>query len=284
MSKAYPHRKKSRASARSSPSGTFGWMLFGILIGLFVAIFGYWKLIVAPTQQGSSLPEQTQPPHKTTAVLKKEKPAAPVVATPEFDFYTVLPKMEVAATTKEGATAKPPSPPVSATSAPATPPAAGTLAASRTPTTASPATPISATSAPATPPIQSAPASAVSTALSVVSETKAVTPAVVKQPPVEPVVASAASTPAEVKPSPPQPTASTAYVLQLGIFKNYAEADRLKAALTMSGLEVSIQPYTRNAQVYNRVIMGPYPSKAAASEQRTVLQKNNISSMVVKGS
>jgi cell division septation protein DedD len=271
----YRHRKKARTSAQSSPSSTFGWMLFGILIGLGVAIFAYWKLMVAPTQTSLS-PVQTQTTqHKTPAVLKKEKPAVAVVATPEFDFYTVLPKMEVAATTKGGVTAKPPSPPT----APAAPPVASTLAASNAPTPATPPTPLVA--APATPPIQSAPAAAPSTALAAAaSETKPAAPAVVKQPPAEPVVAAAP--PAEIKTLPPKPAASTVYALQLGIFKNYAEADRLKAALTMSGLEVYIQPYTRNAQVYNRVIMGPYPSKAAASEQRTALQKNKISSVLVK--
>jgi cell division protein FtsN len=74
------------------------------------------------------------------------------------------------------------------------------------------------------------------------------------------------------------------YVLQVGSFKNLADAEKLKANLAFLGLEASIQHITIKSQLWHRVRFGPYQSKQQLNRNQDLLKKNDINanSMEVK--
>ncbi len=74
------------------------------------------------------------------------------------------------------------------------------------------------------------------------------------------------------------------YVLQVGSFKNLADAEKLKANLAFLGLEASIQHTTIKSQLWHRVRFGPYQSKQQLNRNQDLLKKNDINanSMEVK--
>ena len=72
------------------------------------------------------------------------------------------------------------------------------------------------------------------------------------------------------------------YMLQMGSFHKYADADRLKASLALVGIEAEIQRVTVNAgEIFHRVRSGPYGRKQVNS-LRARLKSNNINSLVIK--
>ena len=74
------------------------------------------------------------------------------------------------------------------------------------------------------------------------------------------------------------------YVLQVGSFKNLADAEKLKANLAFLGLEASIQHITIKNQLWHRVRFGPYQSKQQLHRNQNLLKENDINanSMEVK--
>lgn len=74
------------------------------------------------------------------------------------------------------------------------------------------------------------------------------------------------------------------YVLQVGSFKNLADAEKLKANLAFLGLEASIQHVTIKNQLWHRVRFGPYQSKQQLHRNQNLLKENDINanSMEVK--
>jgi len=80
-------KKKAKAPA---PTPGWAWLLAGLAIGLFVALLVY-------LQDFSATPERTAP------VVERSQPAAPAAEKaeedtarkPRFDFYNLLPEMEV---------------------------------------------------------------------------------------------------------------------------------------------------------------------------------------------
>jgi cell division protein FtsN len=91
------HRRK-----RKTVSPWLG-MFAGLLIGLFAAAIVYLKLLApqTPQQQAAApafMPEATEPPAATAPtkeVKQEEKAPSPSPPKPRFDFYTILPEMEV---------------------------------------------------------------------------------------------------------------------------------------------------------------------------------------------
>jgi len=84
--------------------------------------------------------------------------------------------------------------------------------------------------------------------------------------------------------TPAAPSAnSQQYWLQIASVSNFAEADRYKAELIMSGLNASIQSYTTNNRTYNRVLMGPYATpKEAQKIQAQLKEQRQLKSIIVK--
>lgn len=81
-----------------------------------------------------------------------------------------------------------------------------------------------------------------------------------------------------------QPTAPTlSYILQVGSFKNFGEADRLKARLAFLGIEVHIEKVTLNSSdVWHRVRIGPLQSEREMNKIRGQLRSQQIEPIVLK--
>jgi len=121
MARDYKYRaRRSKKRAKLSP-----WVgvISGLAIGLFVAFLVYIKL-QAPPQPAAYYQESILPPaEQTRPAAKAPAPQPPAAPRPRFDFYTLLPEMEVVVPDEEI-----PPPPVPATrrppaSAPAAQPA-----------------------------------------------------------------------------------------------------------------------------------------------------------------
>lgn len=89
--------------------------------------------------------------------------------------------------------------------------------------------------------------------------------------------------PAPVRNAKSQPSvAKEVYMLQMGSFHNYSDADRLKASLALVGIEAEIQKVRINAgDTFHRVRSGPY-NREQVNQLRGRLKQNNISSLVIK--
>jgi len=96
-----PRDYKYRATRRRKRRPVSPWvgMGAGLLIGLFAAAIAYMKLIAPPEPQIAApafMPETPVPaaePAPPKEVKQQEKSPSP--ARPRFDFYTILPEMEV---------------------------------------------------------------------------------------------------------------------------------------------------------------------------------------------
>lgn len=86
--------QSTRRRKRKPVSPWFG-LLAGLLIGLFIALLAYLTLF-APPEDGEQVAQP--PPAVAPDSETKDKPqetAAPAPPAPRFDFYTILPEMEV---------------------------------------------------------------------------------------------------------------------------------------------------------------------------------------------
>lgn len=73
------------------------------------------------------------------------------------------------------------------------------------------------------------------------------------------------------------------YVLQVGSFKRMDEADRLKAALALIGIESSIQIVQLNeGDNWHRVRVGPFLDMARVTETRVKLKQNKFNSLLLQ--
>ena len=74
-----------------------------------------------------------------------------------------------------------------------------------------------------------------------------------------------------------------AYVLQVGSFRKYEDADSLKARLALLGLEAEIQTVSINGeQTWHRVRLGPFTERDTLGNARLRLSENNYEAMVFK--
>ncbi len=188
MAKDYKSRANPPASKKTQTPG-WVWFFAGLLVGVFATGLAWLKL-GAGTPGIASAPkvrqQQEQPVAKTE---EKEESTAPK---PRFDFYTILPEMEV-----------------------------------------------------------------------VVSETEE-----------EP--RSTPDTSAEVSDAP------RSFMVQMGSFKKFADADRLKANLALMGIEAEIQKVNVNAgEVFHRVRSAPL-TRREANKLRNRLRNQNINCLVLK--
>ncbi len=80
--------------------------------------------------------------------------------------------------------------------------------------------------------------------------------------------------------SPPTPIGK--YLVQAGSFKRRADADALKARLTLNGLQAQIELVKLNEDEYwHRVLLGPFPSEVIAAEQRLLLKTLEVDAILV---
>jgi cell division protein FtsN len=199
MAKDYKSRAHP-ASKQKKPQHKPGWVWFaaGLLVGVFVS--GLVWLKVTPSgplvsKQASTTKQQPKSPAKVEVKEEKE----PDTPKPRFDFYTILPEMEVVVPD------------------------------------------------PVDEPIKKR------------EETKEIS---------EPAVAFQ--------------DATAGYMLQMGSFRKYGDADRLKASLALVGIQAEIQRVRiKGGDVFHRVRSGPY-DRVQVNALRAKLKQKKISSLVVK--
>ncbi len=198
---ARDYKSRANPAQRNKKQQKPGWVWFvaGLLVGLFVASLVWLK--VSPS--GHAFPRQAAVSNQKDApeVAKSQEKSEPETPKPRFDFYTILPEMEV------------------------------------------------------------------------------IVPDPADEPEPETTAATAAEDSAPVK----QASAGAAsYMLQMGSFRRYADADRLKASLALVGIHAEIQRVSiKDGDVYHRVRSGPY-DRVEVNRLRAKLQQNKISSLVIK--
>jgi cell division protein FtsN len=78
-------------------------------------------------------------------------------------------------------------------------------------------------------------------------------------------------------------TQETAYILQMGSFRKYQDADRMKAKLALIGIEAEIQKVSiNNRDTFHRVRSGPYRGQRQLNAVRNLAKENNIATLVIK--
>ncbi len=73
-----------------------------------------------------------------------------------------------------------------------------------------------------------------------------------------------------------------AYMIQVGSFRSYGEADSLKAQMALLGIEADIDPVSSKGEQWLRVRVGPFTSKRELNKIRNRLHSNNINTMLVQ--
>jgi cell division protein FtsN len=88
------------------------------------------------------------------------------------------------------------------------------------------------------------------------------------------------------QPKPPEPTVELAkgeqFILQAGSFKQYEQADKLKASLALLGVEADIQKVTVDNDTWHRVRIGPFTDRNELNTVRKRLQDNDINAITLK--
>lgn len=75
---------------------------------------------------------------------------------------------------------------------------------------------------------------------------------------------------------------TASYILQAGSFKDFKDADSLRAKLALMGIESKVEKAQVGNAVWNRVKMGPYTQMTSVSTIRTRLRENGIDVIVME--
>lgn len=72
------------------------------------------------------------------------------------------------------------------------------------------------------------------------------------------------------------------YILQAGSYRNFADADRIRARLALQGVESKIQKVTVDSDTWHRVRIGPISKLADLEEIRHKLREAQIDALVIR--
>lgn len=72
------------------------------------------------------------------------------------------------------------------------------------------------------------------------------------------------------------------YYLQIAAVKNFIDADRLRAQLTLLGFNVKISAFKAGKNVLNQISVGPYSSSKLAKIDQDRLKEKHINSLLIK--
>lgn len=72
------------------------------------------------------------------------------------------------------------------------------------------------------------------------------------------------------------------YVLQVGSYRNFADADRVRAKLAIQGVESNIQKIAIDDDVWHRVRIGPINNLNKLEDTRRKLREVQIDALVIK--
>lgn len=75
---------------------------------------------------------------------------------------------------------------------------------------------------------------------------------------------------------------TASYILQAGSFREFKDADSLRAKLALMGIESKVEKAQVGNVTWNRVKMGPYTQMASVSTIRTRLRENGIDVIVIE--
>lgn len=95
--------------------------------------------------------------------------------------------------------------------------------------------------------------------------------------PATPPAASPPSPPAAAAATPAAPAAASGRVLlQTGSFREFAQADEMKARLAMMGLQANIRQVQVGGQSFHRVYIGPFENETQANRWAERLRRENM--------
>jgi cell division protein FtsN len=72
------------------------------------------------------------------------------------------------------------------------------------------------------------------------------------------------------------------YVLQAGSYRNEADADRVRAQLSMQGIDAKVQRVAVDADVWHRVRIGPITKLEDLNKLRKQLQAADVDALVIR--
>ena len=72
------------------------------------------------------------------------------------------------------------------------------------------------------------------------------------------------------------------YILQAASFRDAAEAERLRAQLTLANLDVSVETASDSRGTWHRVLVGPYESRSRVAKAREILAEHQLMPLVLK--
>ena len=72
------------------------------------------------------------------------------------------------------------------------------------------------------------------------------------------------------------------YVLQAGSYKNFADADRIRAQLALQGIESKVQEVSVGSATWHRIRIGPVSDLKELNRMRAILRKANIDVLVIR--
>lgn len=84
----------------------------------------------------------------------------------------------------------------------------------------------------------------------------------------------------DVKPIPETRTGT--YVLQVGSYKNFADADRVRAKLALQAIESHVQKVTIEADTWYRIRIGPTSKLDELNRTRQILHKADVDALVIR--
>jgi len=72
------------------------------------------------------------------------------------------------------------------------------------------------------------------------------------------------------------------YVLQAGSYRNFADADRVRAQLALQGIESKVQKVSVDNDTWHRIRIGPISNLDELNRLRTVLRKADVDVLVIR--
>lgn len=95
-------------------------------------------------------------------------------------------------------------------------------------------------------------------------------------PPAPPRAAAPAPAPAPATEPGAQPRTAARVTLQTGSFRQFQQADEMKARLAMMGLQATIREVNVDGQTFHRVYLGPFDNEAVADRWTERLRRENF--------
>jgi cell division protein FtsN len=77
-------------------------------------------------------------------------------------------------------------------------------------------------------------------------------------------------------------TRSGTYVLQAGSYRNFADADRVRAKLALQGIESKVQKVTVDSDTWHRIRIGPISKLDELNRMRQIMRKADVDVLVIR--